>query len=228
MPTVGEGKFAPYPYMNEQGLPALPAMRCRKLALGVAEARADAPFWREIEPVSLSEVVTGNPAKQRTRVRTAWDGVEWRVLFEVEDTYPWATFTSRGLPLWEEEVVEVFFDPVGDLESYFEVEINPLGMVKDLVLRRSSSGWKKNFAWTVEDLQSCVRRTAEGWAAELSIPFESLGSLQPAAGSVWRVNFLRIDRPAGPGTDADLSAWSPTGLRQFHRAERFGSVEFTA
>ncbi len=205
----------------------LPVVRCRKGRLGPVEAKADVPCWREIEAVELREVVTGEAAPQSTRIKTAWDDTGWRVLFEMEDLHPWATFTGRESPLWEEEAVEVFFDPVGDLESYFEVEINPLGTVKDLVLRRSLSGWRKNFAWKVEGLQSAVQCTASGWTAELAIPFTALGAVTPTEGSVWRANFLRIDRPAGPGTDADLSAWSPTGLRQFHRAERFGMIEFT-
>ena len=122
----------------------------------------------------------------------------------------------------------MFFDPVGDGLGYFEVEINPLGTVCDLVLRRTASGWRKDFSWTVDGLRSHVRRTAMGWAAELSIPFAALGSDGiPVAGTRWRVNFLRIDRPDGPGSERrELSAWSPTGMANFHRYERFGTVEF--
>ncbi len=122
--------------------------------------------------------------------------------------------------------MEVFIDPVGDLESYFEVEINPLGTVCDLVLRRTASGWRKDFAWDVEGLVSAVRRTPTGWAAELAIPFDAITNAPPEPGTRWRVNFLRIDRPGGAGTEADLSAWSPTGIRNFHRAAHFGTVEF--
>ncbi len=122
----------------------------------------------------------------------------------------------------------MFIDPVGDPGGYFEIEINPLGTVADLVLRRTASGWRKDFAWDVEGLVSHVRRTATGWAAELAIPFDALGSeSKPRGGAHWRVNFLRIDRPDGPGSERrELSAWSPTGMANFHRHERFGAVEF--
>lgn len=176
--------------------------------------------------MTLRENVAGHPPTQATRVRTTWDDVGWRVLFEADDAHPWATLTQRDGPLWTEEVVEVFLDPVGDLEGYFEVEINPLGTVVDLVLRRTLSGWRKDFAWSVDGLGSLVRRTATGWAAELFIPFEAIAAIRPQPGTTWRVNFLRIDRPNGPDTDAELSAWSPTGLRNFHRPEHFGVVEF--
>lgn len=202
-------------------LPATPRLRSAKRAPG-----PDKSWWQGIDPVVLSDVVTAGPPRQATRVRTAWDEERWHLLFEMDDAEPWATYTSREQPLWNEEVVEVFVDPVGDLEGYFEVEINPRGTVKDLVLRRTASGWRKDFAWSVEGLRSRVERTPAGWLAEISIPFAALGAVRPSLGSIWRVNFLRIDRPGGPGTEADLSAWSPTGLRQFHRAARFGFVEF--
>lgn len=122
----------------------------------------------------------------------------------------------------------MFFDPTGDLAGYFEVEVNPLGAVADLVLRRNASGWRKDFSWAVEGLEASARSTADGWSAELAIPFEALGPDRPHVGSRWRVNFLRIDRPGGPGAEAELSAWSPTGARNFHRAERFGVMTFEA
>ena len=206
----------------------IPRLRCLRRTLESVQADPGSAFWQGIEPVALRENLGGGAPAQATRVRSAWDEREWRLLFEAEDTRPWATLTRRDGPLWTEEVVEVFFDPVGDLESYFEVEINPLGAVTDLVLRRTLSGWRKDFAWDVAGLASAARLTAKGWAAELAIPFEGLGaSTRPEAGGLpWRVNFLRVDMPDGPGTTQDLSAWSPTRLRSFHRAEVFGVVEF--
>lgn len=206
----------------------LPRLRCGRAQLDVVNADPAKSGWREAEPCRLRDNLTGEAAAQATQVRAVWDEKAWSLLFEVEDTRPWATLTARDGPLWTEEVVEVFVDPVGDLGSYFEVEINPLGTVVDLVLRRTLSGWRKDFAWSVEGLGSAVRRTANGWAAELRIPFAALMSDSPAPGTCWRVNFLRIDRPDGPGSDGVLSAWSPTGIRNFHRAECFGTMEFTA
>ena len=204
----------------------LPRLRCHRGDPGPVEADADHPGWQAVEPVSLRENVGGGPPKQGTRIRTAWTDRTWRVLFEMEDARPWATLTAHDAPLWTEEVVEVFIDPVGDLESYFEIEINPLGAVVDVVLRRVASGWRKDFGWHADGLVSRARLTAAGWAAELAVPFEALAATVPSAGTCWRVNFLRIDRPGGPGSEAELGAWSPTGIRNFHRAQSFGTVEF--
>ncbi len=201
-------------------------MRVARSALEPLSADASSAFWARIAPVNLSENVTGGAPFQATRVRTAWDLDEWRVLFDADDARPWATITERDGPIWTEEVVEVFFDPVGDLEGYFEIEVNPLGTVTDLVLRRIASGWRKDFRWCVEGLRSRVEVRAGGWAAELAIPFAAVGPARLVPGATWRANFLRIDRPGGPGTEAELSAWSPTGIPNFHRAEYFGRIEW--
>ena len=205
-----------------------PLLVCRRGVPGPVEADAQHPSWRDTAPVTLLENLGGDAPAQATRVRTRWDPECWRVLFEADARAPWATLTQRDAALWTEEVVEVFFDPVGDGLSYFEVEINPLGAVTDLVLRRTASGWRKDFGWNVDGLGAHARRTAAGWAAELAIPFAALGpeaTVRPDAR--WRVNFLRIDRPEGPGSGTrELSAWSPTGMANFHRHERFGTVAF--
>jgi hypothetical protein len=159
-------------------------------------------------------------------VRVAWTEEELRVLFHAEDTHAWATLTERDAPLYEEEVVEVFLDPTGDLASYFEIEVNPLNAVLDLVLRRNRSGYAKDFAWRCEGLRTAVVKTDAAWSAELAIPFRSLMAEPPKAGDCWRVNFCRIDRP--PGVPRELTSWSPAGRANFHTPERFGTLQFTA
>jgi hypothetical protein len=157
-------------------------------------------------------------------VKLGWTQDELRVLFHCADTHPWATMTERDAPLYEEEVVEVFLDPVGDLESYFEIEVNPLNAVLDLVLRRNRSGYAKDFAWRCEDLRTAAQISDSTWTAEFAIPFRSLVAEPPQPGSQWRANFFRIDRPRE--TPRELSAWSPTRLGTFHVPERFGVIEF--
>jgi len=183
------------------------------------------PDWEKLEPVFLKDTVTGQPPVQPTILKTAWSKAALHVLFESADTEAWGTLTRHDDPLYNEEVVEVFLDPVGDLESYFEIEVSPLNVVCDLVLRRTRSGYQKEFGWDCEGLQTCVEKTETSWTAELTIPFSSICAEAPVVGSRWRANFFRIDRPRK--TLAELSAWSPTGMRRFHVQQRFGILEFT-
>ena len=201
-----------------------PRIVCGGAALPSLSADAHTAFWLEREQVLLRDVVTGAAPQQATSVRLAWDADEMRVLFCATDEHIHATLTARDAPLYTEEVVEVFLDPVGDGECYFEIEVNPLNAVLDLVLRRNRSGYVKDVSWNCEGLRTHVRREAAAWSAELSIPFRSLAATAPEPGETWRANFFRIDRP--PGIPRELSAWSPTGLANFHMPERFGIIEF--
>jgi hypothetical protein len=165
----------------------------------------------------------GSP-EQGTEVRTGYDGCSFRALFVCQDLEPWATHTERGAPLYTEEVVEVFLDVDGDGMAYYELELNPNNAVLDVFVRRIRNGFRKDFRWRCEGLKTAVRLIRGGWVGEFAIPFASVCERPPQSGSVWRVNFTRIDRPRG--RPRELSAWSPTGLDQFHVPERFGTVLF--
>ena len=187
-------------------------------------ADIDAAPWAGLPALELRETITGATPQQRTSLKLGWTPDELRVLFHCTDSHPWATLTERDAPLYEEEVVEVFLDPIGDLASYSEIEVNPLNAVLDLVLRRNRSGYVKDFAWQCDHLRTAVRATPTSWTAELAIPFHSLVAEPPQPHAQWRANFFRIDRPVEK--PRELSAWSPTRLGTFHVPERFGVIEF--
>jgi hypothetical protein len=189
--------------------PALPVpvLVCPRRRFGDVTADASDPAWRGIVPVEFRENVHGGTPMQGTQLRCAWNDAELRVFFLCVDEHVWATETKRDGPLWEEEVVEVFIDPVGDGRSYFEFEVNPLNAV----------------SWDCEGFRSAVQRTDAGWNAELAIPFGAIGATSPM-GAEWRVNFYRIDRPMD--VPRELTAWSPTLLPTFHETRRFGRVRF--
>jgi hypothetical protein len=185
-----------------------------------------AEHWRGLHIYSLRDTVTDAAPQQPTAVKVAWDATELRVLFEMTDTHVWATQTKRDGPLWDEEVAEVFIDPHGDLESYFEFEVNPLNTTLDLVARKNRSGYAKDFGWDCEGWRTATSRTPKGWCVEMAFPLRSLATEVPAPGARWRVNFYRIDRPEGK--ERELTAWSPTLRANFHTPERFGYLEFVA
>ena len=208
--------------MNAQ----LPVLRCERRALGDLSADVSSACWWGVEAVELREAVSGTVPVQQTWVRAIWDEREWRVLFHCEDADAWATMSAHDAPLYEEETVEIFFDPVGNLESYYEIEVNPLGAVLDIVFRKSRSGYKGDRAWDCAGMRTLVRMSPGAWSAELSIPFAAVAEA-PVPGARWRVNFCRIDRPSRDGSlPRELTAWSPPMRENFHTQERFGVVEF--
>ncbi len=202
----------------------LPRLRCQKGEFGELALGLKRPEWVGLPAQELLLTEDGGAPGQRTLLKVGWDEEHLRVLFFAEDSHPWATLCDRDAPLYTEEVVEVFLDPVGDLGAYFEIEVNPNNAVLDLCIRKIRSGYRKDFRWRCEGLRTVAGMVDGGWAAELAIPFESLGGRPPVVGDCWRANFTRIDRPAG--VPRELSAWSPTGFAQFHIPERFGFLEF--
>ena len=204
----------------------VPTLECLRAELAPLGADPGAPCWGQSADAELSLVLDGASPQQGTQVRAVWNDAELRLLWVVEDTHPWATLTEHDAPLYTEEVVEVFLDPVGDAEAYFEIEVNPNNAVLDACMRRIRSGYRKDFRWHCEGFQSVVRRVPAGWIVEMAIPFPSVSLGAPQIGDRWRVNFTRIDRP--PGLPRELSAWSPTGLAQFHVPGRFGVLVFGA
>lgn len=202
----------------------LPRLRCQRgdfseLALGLKR-----PSWERLCEHDLFLTEDGGKPAQRTLFKAGWDEKYLRLFFFAEDAYPWATLKKRDAPLYTEEVLEVFLDPVGDLGAYFEIEVNPNNAVLDLCIRKIRSGYRKDFRWRCAGLQTIAGMVDGGWAAEWAIPFESISGRPPVVGDCWRANFTRIDRPTG--VPRELSAWSPTGFAQFHIPERFGFLEF--
>ncbi len=202
----------------------LPVLLCHRAAFGPVSADHTTRAWQGLPAVFLKLTVSGAQPEQATEVRAGWEDGCLRLLFVAADTLPWATLTERDAPLYTEEVVEVFLDPEGDSAGYFEIEVNPNNAVLDCCVRQIRSGYRKDFRWQCEGLKTAVQRIPEGWVTELAIPFASLANRSPVPGDSWRVNFTRIDRPTG--SPRELSAWSPTGLAQFHVPTRFGVLNF--
>jgi hypothetical protein len=202
----------------------IPSAICNWSDCTALSANENTPDWAAQVPHALHLTENGARPRQQTQVRIRRDTASLRVLFTAEDSHVWATLRERDEPLYKEEVFEVFLDTEGDCLGYFEIEVNPNNAVLDAAMRRVASGYRKDFRWRCEQLETMVRIFPGGWAAELRIPFSSVSPAPPEPGQRWRVNFTRIDRP--PGAPRELSAWSPTGLAQFHVPTRFGIVEF--
>lgn len=210
--------------MQEDSLAPLPVARCGRASFGQTSANPTMFPWNTLPSCDFQANTPGDLLSQGTRLRLGYDTFALHLLFVAQDTHPWATLTERDAPLYKEEVCEVFLDTEGDGLSYYEIEVNPNNAVLDGCMRRVRNGFRKDFRWRCAGLQTAARTFEGGWAAELSIPFESVANQTPEPGTRWRANFTRIDRPAG--LPRELSAWSPTGRAQFHIPERFGVLEF--
>lgn len=191
-----------------------------------------------------------------TRVKLAWDTTFLYIGADLQEPDLWGTITARDAVIFQDNDFEVFLDPDGDQRNYFELEINSLGTVWDLFLARTyREGGKADNRWDIAGLRSAVllRGTMNdpsdrdaGWSLELALPWASLAppgqiGRAPRAADSWRINFSRVEwnlvaaaggytKRTDPATGKPLPemnwVWSPQGVIDMHRPERWGVVHF--
>ncbi len=75
--------------------------------------------------------------KHNTKVKMLWDDSCLYVAAYLEEHHIWATLTERESIIYLDNDFEVFIDPDNDGLNYFELEINALGTVWDLMLTKA-------------------------------------------------------------------------------------------
>lgn len=185
------------------------------------------------------------PTMRPTAFATCWSATHLYIAFRCLDNDIWGSYRQRDDPLYDEEVVEVFLCPTGDLRHYYEFEVSPRNVIFDATvfspnLHRSTM--QVDTTWNCPGLQTTVNVNGslgtgpstlnpelstlnQDWTVELAIPFAAFPEVQaPKPGDKWRANFYRIDRADPP----EFSAWSPTREipANFHVPEKFGWLLF--
>lgn len=78
------------------------------------------------------------------------------VRFDCQDDDIWGTYTQRGDPLYDEEVVEIFIAPGRDTPStYFELEVSPKGVLFECLITHAASKkrYSVNETWRAEGVR---------------------------------------------------------------------------
>jgi hypothetical protein len=193
-----------------------------------------------------------------TRVKMLWDDQYFYVGADLEEPDLWGTLEARDSVIFQDNDFEVFIDPDGDTHAYYELEINALNTVWDLLLIQPyRDGGPAIHAWdiaglrTAVDLRGTINRPGDrdqGWSVEMAIPWKILAEAAPRrspprAGDQWRVNFSRVqwqmdersgkyskrlDAKTGKPFPEDNWVWSPQGAVNMHMPERWGFVQFSA
>lgn len=187
----------------------------------------------------------------RTRAKMLWDDDFFYVGAELEEPHVWATLTQHDSVIFQDPDFEVFIDPDGDNHNYYEIEINALNTVWDLLLKKPyRDGGPAMNEWEIPGLKTAVKVRGtlndpsdqdQGWTLEMAFPWKVLGQytnrpVPPHDGDQWRVNFSRVEwqiEVVGgrykkiPGKPEDNWVWSPQGVVDMHRPERWGYVQFS-
>ena len=168
--------------------------------------------WAATKALSGFALADGSTtAKQQTWVWATFDDEHLYFAFRCEKRPGDGlrkTVTEHDGAVWQDDDVELFLNPQGDWDDYYQFVVNPLGTRYES--HRTDHSW--NIDWI-----AATAETSTEWTAEISIPVAQL-PIDLTVGSDWCVNFCRANK-AGK----EVSAWScPFG--GFHSPARFGRL----
>ena len=188
--------------------------------------------------------------RYRTRAKMLWDDQYLYVAAELEEPHVWANLTEHDSIVYHDPDFEIFIDPDHDHLDYYEVEVNPLGTIFDLLLKRTyDAGGPADHDWEFDGMRYAVHidgtlndasDTDRGWSVEFALPWTTMAEYSkvpspPAVGDVWMINFSRVEwqheQHEGryrrvPDTAEDNWVWSVQGKINMHAPERWGLVTF--
>ncbi len=187
----------------------------------------------------------------RTRMKMLWDNEALYVAAELEEPHLWATLKEHDAVIFHDNDFEMFLDPDGNNHLYGELELNALNTTWDLLLTKPyKDGGRAVNAWEIAGLTTAVklrgtlndpRDTDRGWTVEIQWPWKGLKELShatmpPKNGDQWRVNFSRVEWDVEvidgkyrkvKGRPEHNWVWSPQGVIDMHRPERWGYLQFS-
>jgi hypothetical protein len=218
------------------------------------DGRLDEPDWQRAAWTHDFADIEGDRKPKprfRTRARMIWDDQYFYVGAELEEPDVWGTLTLHDSVIFQDNDFEVFMDPNGDSHEYYEFEMNALNTEWDLLLKKPyKDGGSALNEWEIPGLKTAVRVEGTinhpadrdtGWRVEIAFPWKALAAYAhrrtpPREGDQWRVNFSRVEWRINvvdgkyqkvPNTPEDNWVWSPQGIIDMHRPEKWGYVQFT-
>jgi len=229
---------------------------CRKSPTSLTiDGKLNEPAWNSAEWTKDFVDIEG-PTKPkprfRTRAKMLWDDKFLYIAAELEEPHVWASLTNHDSVIFNDPDFEVFIDPAGRTQPYYEFEMNALNTIWDLRLDKPyMDGGKPADAWEIVGAKSAVEihgtlnnsaDTDKGWTVELAFPWTALaepGGLagRPKEGEQWRMGFSRVEwqivitngaYQKVPKTPENNWVWSPQGVIDMHRPEMWGIVQFTS
>ena len=183
------------------------------------DGRVDEAEWKNAgEFPAFLENAAGGPAAVSTRLKMGHDDTNLYMAFVCEETsiagVKATKLEGRDPAIFENESVELFFDPKADGAGYYHFVSDILGQKYD-ALGSDTVGY--NPLW-----QAAAQKGSGSWSIEIAIPFTAMTAAAPTAGDAWLANFGR-ERHAGKSFD--LYAWKPTH-GSLAAAEHFSTIVF--
>ena len=178
------------------------------------------------------------PVKQ-TNMKMLWDEENLYIAGIIEEDNVTASLTEHDAIIYHDNDWEVFIDPDQDCRFYFEIELNALNTVMDLLMDRPyRDGGKFYLPWDLRGLKTAVHvdgslndpaDTDKGWTVEMAIPLASLcvefQTPEELLDKDWKIGFSRVEWLKEGGPEENW-VWNPTGMVDMHQPERWGVLHF--
>jgi len=220
----------------------------------VVDGKLDDPAWQSAAWTDYFVDIQGAAQPKprfHTRAKMLWDDQFFYIAAELEEPHVWATLTNHDSVIFQDPDFEVFMDPRGETQPYYEFEMNALNSTWDLLLNKPyMDGGQPHNEWEITGAKTAVQirgtlnnpaDTDQGWTVELAFPWKVLSEHArhagpPVEGEQWRIDFSRVEWPILitngmeqriPGTREANWIWSPPGVIDMHRPEMWGQVQFT-
>ncbi|WP_420456020.1 carbohydrate-binding family 9-like protein [Rubrivirga sp.] len=220
----------------------------------VIDGKLDEPAWLAAPWTDPFVDIEGDAKplpRYLTRARMLWDDAFLYVGAQMEEPHVWGDSTRRNSVIFYDNDLEIFLDPDGDNHGYYEFEVNALNTIWELTLEKPyKDGGPAISPTNLPGLRSAVfvdgtlnaaHDTDRGWSVEVALPLAELaaynGGRRPMDGDQWRIGLSRVewqhriteggDYEKVPDTPENNWVWSPQGIVDMHRPERWGFVQFT-
>lgn len=191
----------------------------------VIDGKLDDPVWQEgnlLGGFIQIDPGEGQPASEKTEAYVGYDSHNLYFGIRCYDREP-AKILGSGMrsdtDLSADDSISIVLDTFHDRRNGFLFQINPLGGRTDALLR--NEGEEVNADW--DGLwEAAAARDAQGWTAEIAIPFKTL-RFSRADSQIWGFNVSRyITRRQ------ETSFWKPmrrqTGSLPAYRVSEFGEI----
>lgn len=239
-----------------QDTPARASYECRTVSSSIKiDGVADDKAWANAAWTNYFIDIEGDkkPAPyHKTRMKMLWDAKGLYIFAELEEPHLQGTITKHDAVIFQDNDFEVFIDPDNDELNYYEIEVNTLNTIWDLMLSKPyRKGGRPNNSWTATGLKTAVKLkgtlnnpsdTDKGWSVEMLIPWKAFKENRiPAINELWKMNFSRVQwdfevkdgkyvKKSDPQTGKTLPennwVWSNMGVINMHIPEKWGEVTF--
>jgi hypothetical protein len=179
------------------------------------------PAWAEATPVTRfiqRDPEEGRPVTQPTEVRILYDadalyiGARFRDAAAVS-----ARLGRRDMALLNADWFAVTIDSYHDHRTAFRFAVNPAGVQRDATVTMGAGGENEDGSWdAVWDVETST--SAEGWVAEVRIPFSQL-RFRPDGDMTWGVQLERRI-----GRRGEIAHFSFVPKRELTGVPRYGHL----